>query len=151
MFMTAVNIDPQAPAMPISYPTDYAKELFDNIGPYYTQGMPYDTWAMNEGKLSEEKFLEQAYSILDENVAMMRLELGRFDSGLMFCYFGITDLISHMYWRYLDPQHPKKGVSTNPAVRNAIRDVYKRMDAVIGEAMTKAGPDTAVIVLSDFT
>jgi predicted AlkP superfamily phosphohydrolase/phosphomutase len=149
LFSTPVNIDPQTPAMPISYPTDYAKELFEKIGNFYTQGMPYDTWAMNEGKLTEENFLEQAYSILDENVAMMRVELDRFDSGLMFCYFGITDLVSHMFWRYTDPGHPKKGKSDNPAVKHAIRDVYKRMDQVIGEALTKAGPDTAIMVLSD--
>jgi len=149
LFMTPVNIDPQAPAMPISYPTEYARELFEKVGNYYTQGMPYDTWAMNEGKLTEEKFLEQAYSILDENLAMMRMELDRFDAGLVFCYFGITDLISHMFWRYSDPEHPKKGVSTNPAVKNAIRDIYKRMDEVLGEAMTKVGPDTAILVISD--
>lgn len=149
LYATAVNIDPEAPAMPISYPPGYAKELFDHLGDYYTQGMPYDTWALNEGRLSEQQFLEQAYSILDENLGMMRLELNRFDGGLMFCYFGVPDLISHMFWRYIDPKHPKRGLSDDPQIKNAIQNIYERMDQVVGEAMEKAGPDTAILVLSD--
>lgn len=149
LYATPINIDPQDPAMPISHPTGYAKEIFDKIGNYYTQGMPYDTWALNEGRLSEEEFLEQAYSILEENRAMMNLELDRFDRGLMFCYFGITDLVQHMFWRYTDPGHPSAATSTNPAVRDAIREVYRRIDGVVGEAADKAGKDTAILVISD--
>ena len=149
LYMTPVNIDPQAPAMQISYPTDYAKEIFEKIGNYYTQGMPYDTWALNEGRLTEQQFLEQAYSILDENDRMMRMELDRFDKGLLFCYFGITDLVQHMFWRYIDPGTPAPASSHDPAIRDAISNVYHRIDAVIGEAMEKAGPDTAIVVLSD--
>ncbi len=149
LFATPVNIDPQKPAMPISFPSEYAKEMFEKVGNFYTQGMPYDTWAMNEGRLTEEQFLEQAYSILEENRAMMKVETARFDKGLLFCYFGITDLVQHMFWRYIDPDHPSKGLSQNPAVRNAIRDVYHRIDDVIGEAVAQVGNDTAVLVVSD--
>ncbi len=149
LYMTPVNLDPQSPALQISYPTTYAKEIFEKIGNFYTQGMPYDTWALNEGRLSDEKFLEQAYSILDENIKTLDLELSRYESGLLFSYFGITDLIQHMFWRYQDPGHPAQETSTQPAVKNAIRDVYKAMDKVLGEVLKKIPSDTALIVLSD--
>jgi predicted AlkP superfamily phosphohydrolase/phosphomutase len=42
-----------------------------------------------------------------------------------------------------------KGHSDDPRFKEAIRDVYKRMDTVLGEALEKVGPDTAVLVLSD--
>lgn len=149
LFMTPVNIDPQNPALSISYPTDYAKEIFQKIGYYYTQGMPYDTWALNESRLSEEKFLEQAYSIVDENMKTLDMELGRFDDGLLFCYFGITDLVQHMFWRYHDSTHPAEASSTSSAVREAIPNVYKKADDIVGHVVSKLPEGTGLLVMSD--
>lgn len=149
LYSSPVNIDPQAPALPISYPASYTKEIFEKIGNFYTQGMPYDTWALNEGRISEETFLEQAYSILEENLNAMRVELSRFDSGLLFIYFGITDLIQHMFWRYIDPTHPNRGENPNPEVRNAIENSYKRMDSVLGEIRDQLDEKTLLMVISD--
>jgi len=149
LYGTAVNIDPQDPAVAISYPDDYSEKLVRDLGNFYTQGMPYDTWALNENRLTEEKFLEQAYSILDENIKLMNYELDRFESGLFFSYFGIPDLISHMFWRYIDPKHPNQGNNENPEIQNAISNVYKRMDALLGEVMGRIDDQTLLIVVSD--
>lgn len=149
LYASPMNIDPAKPAMKISHPDGYAAELAERIGPFYTQGMPFDTWALNEGRIDEETFLALAYEIQRENEAQLRVEMDRFEGGLLFAYFGITDLISHMFWRYIDPDHPNAGESENPAVREAIDRVYKHMDGVLGEIRRKVGHDTAIIVLSD--
>src|SRR5581483_8869577 len=141
LYLTPINLDPQSPAFQISYPSDYAKEIFDQLGNFYTQGIPYDTWALNEGRLSDKDFLEQSYSILDENLKTLDLELGRFNNGLLFSYFGITDLIQHMFWN--------PGLNKDASVQNAISDVYKRMDKLVGDVMTKMPADTTLVILSD--
>ena len=149
LYCTPVNLDPAKPAMKISYPDDYAAELYKHMGFYFTQGMPYDTWALNEERLNEKSFLEMAYQIQDENLAQFHYELGRFKGGLLFCYFGITDLIQHMFWRYTDPHHPNTATSPDPQIQNAIPQVYKHMDGVLGKILEKLDPDTHLLVLSD--
>jgi len=149
LFMTPVNLDPQKPALSISYPAEYAKELSQKMGNYYTQGMPYDTWALTEKRLSEEKFLEQAYSIMEEQEKTLAMEMSQFESGLLFAYFGVSDSIQHMFWRYLDEKPVSAALSSNPNVKNAIRNIYKEMDRILGEVQKKMEPDTALIVLSD--
>jgi len=149
LYMTPVNIDPQKPAMKISYPDDYAAEIYEKIGNFYTQGMPYDTWALNQDRIDEETFLQMAYEIQKENLDHLNFELDRYQGGLLFAYFGITDLIQHMFWRYLDQDHPNKGKDKNRQVSEAIPLVYQHMDGVLGDIMAKVGEDTALLVLSD--
>ena len=60
LYASPVNIDPMAPAMPVSSDEDYASRLAKATGRFYTQGMPEDTKALQEGVLTTEEFLAQA-------------------------------------------------------------------------------------------
>ena len=57
LYVTPVEIDPEAPALPISYPTHYAVYLAKLLGTFATLGMAEDTWALNEGAIDEDAFL----------------------------------------------------------------------------------------------
>jgi predicted AlkP superfamily phosphohydrolase/phosphomutase len=149
VYASPVNIDPQAPILPISHPPLYSKDLVEKLGNYHTQGMPYDTWALEEGHLSESQFLDQANAVLQEDLKRIFFELNRFESGLFFAYIGTPDLIQHMFWRYQDPRHPNKGQSRQPRIRDAVPDIYARMDQLLGEIRKRAGADTPLMVVSD--
>ena len=51
------------------------------MGLFHTQGMPLDTWAVNENRLSEDELLYQAEEILKENISRLNFELNRFQEG----------------------------------------------------------------------
>ena len=106
LYASPINFDPRRPLFQISYPKRYSKNLADNIGLYHTRGMPMDTWAVNEKRLTEGPFLDQVNEILREKKAMLDFELNRFKKGVLFCYFESPDIIQHMFWRYTDPKHP---------------------------------------------
>jgi hypothetical protein len=53
-----VQIDPESPALPISHPSFYAAYLAKVLGSYSTLGMAEDTWALNEGVIDEQAFLD---------------------------------------------------------------------------------------------
>jgi len=106
LYVTPVNIDPEDPALPISNPESYSKELAKAIGPFYTQGIPEDTKALSEGVLNDTEFLDQADIVFGEELDMLDYELARFKKGLLFFYIGRTDQLSHMFWRTMDPEHP---------------------------------------------
>ncbi|PIU40930.1 MAG: hypothetical protein COS99_08495 [Candidatus Omnitrophica bacterium CG07_land_8_20_14_0_80_42_15] len=149
LYLSPINFDPREPLFQISYPPNYSKELADNIGLYYTQGMPIDTWAVNEKRLSEKPLLEQVNEVAREKKMMLDFELSRFNKGILFCYFGDTDVVQHMFWRYNDPGHPLYEENAPLEYKEAIRNCYKRMDDVLGSVMQKTGEGDTIIVLSD--
>ncbi|MDD5197037.1 MAG: alkaline phosphatase family protein [Candidatus Omnitrophica bacterium] len=140
LYITPINFDPRHPLFRISYPENYSKDLARQLGLYYTQGMPMDTWAVNEGRLPEDAFLQQAEEIQKEKEDMLDLELSRLKKGVLFCYFEYADIIQHMFWRYIDRAHPYK---------EEIEKSYEALDRVLGNVLAKLDKDDILIVLSD--
>ncbi len=149
LYISPINFDPRNPLFPIAYPKSYSKELADNIGLYHTQGMPMDTWAVNENRLSEEVLLEQANVVLEERKRILDFELKRFNKGILFCYFGLTDTIQHMFWRYMDSDHPAYEENAPQEYKETIKIWYKKMDNVLGDVMKRLDEKDTLIVLSD--
>ena len=149
LYMTPVNIDPDKPALPISHPFTYAVYLAKTQGRFATLGLAEDTWALNERVLDEQAFLEQAWSIHDERERMLFDAIEKTRRGAVVTVFDITDRLQHMFFRYLDPQHPANAGKDVERHREAIRELYTRMDGLIGRVMEKIDDDTVLMVMSD--
>jgi len=147
LYVTPVNIDPASPALPITTPKHYAEELADEIGPFYTQGIPEDTKALSEEVLTDEEFMQQANLVFAEELKMFEYELNRFKTGVLFFYIGRTDQLAHMFWRTMDPNHPSYDSTTN--YRSVIEQAYRDVDGVLGKALETLDEGTTLIVLSD--
>jgi predicted AlkP superfamily phosphohydrolase/phosphomutase len=149
LYMSPLNFDPLAPALPISNPASYAAELAKATGRYYTQGMPENTAALTAGVFSRAEFLAQAKIAGREVSDQLPYVLGRFDRGLLFFYEGNTDLISHMMWRPMDPGHPAYDPVNDPPFADAVPSAYEEADRLVTYALDHAGNDTLVIAMSD--
>lgn len=149
LYASAFNFTPDDPAQPISYPDDYSRKLYEAIGDYHSLGMPHDTWAMNEGVMSEEMFLEQSETILQEETAMLKKELKEFESGLFVFVIETPDRVQHMFWRAVDEQHPLYTPELAAKYGSVISDIYRRMDEILGLVMGYLDEKTTLIVMSD--
>ena len=154
LYLTPVQIDPDSPVLPISHPRIFASFLSRLCGRYATLGLAEDTWALNEGVLDEDGFLEQAWSNHREREEMFFAMLARVRRGLVACVFDGTDRIQHMFMRYVDDEHPARDrdASRARAYRTVIDDTYRRMDEMVGRALAEVDPDdprNLVVVLSD--
>ena len=149
LYVSPINLDPREPFFPISHPPDYSRRLAGEIGLYHTQGMPFDTWALNEKRLDEAAFLDQARDVLAEREKLLDLELNRFERGVFYFYFEDVDIIQHMFWRYIDPRHPLYEPGAPPEYREIITRWYEKMDEILGRVMTRVGEKDTLIVLSD--
>lgn len=149
LYVSAVNIDPASPALPISTPESYAKELESQFGPYYTKGLPADTQALDHGVFDEGDFLSQDEDIFREDRAILDYELSRFDSGLLFYYISNADQRQHMFYRFIDKDHPGYDPILAQKYGNVIENTYVAMDAVLAKVMNKVDKDTLVLVMSD--
>jgi predicted AlkP superfamily phosphohydrolase/phosphomutase len=150
VYLSPINIDPQAPVLPISHPWGYASELERSIGSYGTLGMLEDHGGLTDGHFDESAFLEQADASMSERERMFFHELDRFREGLLCCVFDTPDRIQHMFWRYLESGHPsavRYGVDERH--RLAIEAAYARCDQVVGRTVASTDPDTLILVVSD--
>ena len=86
LYMSPVNIDPRDPAQQISTPPEYAYELAEATGPFYTQEMPEDTKALAIRVLSPREFLTQSGLVMDERRRLFDTNFTDFER-LRDCYF----------------------------------------------------------------
>jgi predicted AlkP superfamily phosphohydrolase/phosphomutase len=149
LYVSPINLDPDDPTMPISHPAYYATYLAKRVGAYSTLGLAEDTWALNESVTSDGTFLEQAYDIDRERQSMFFSALDRLRRGTVVCVFDATDRIQHMFWRYLEDGHPAARGRDPGAYKDAIRELYKSNDRLVGEVMHKLRPGDLLMVLSD--
>jgi predicted AlkP superfamily phosphohydrolase/phosphomutase len=149
LYMSPINLDPESPAMPISHPGYYANYLAKRQGPFATLGLAEDTWALNEGVTDNATFLKQAHDIDDERRTMFLSALGKLRSGTLVCVFDATDRIQHMFWRYVDPKHPAHRKDVPAEEKDAIKALYQKNDALVGQVRAALGPDDVLMVISD--
>jgi predicted AlkP superfamily phosphohydrolase/phosphomutase len=148
LYVSPIQIDPRAPATPISSPGGYAADLAGRIGLFHTIGMPEETWALNEEKISDDAWLDMEATILKEREAMFFDTLAQQDDGLIVQVFVQTDRVSHMFWRGLDEQHPLHA-GTSERGKAAIRWIYGEADRILGRTLEAMRPNDQLIVLSD--
>jgi hypothetical protein len=133
IYRSPLNIDPADPALPISYPSNFSRELSRRIGPYYTQGIPEDTSALRQGALTLDKYLAQTRLTAADDNALLDDSLSHFQDGLLFFYFSEIDQDSHMLWAKLEAK---------------LLETYQYVDRAIGRVL--AHPAGArIIVMSD--
>jgi len=149
MYLTPLNIDPEKPALPISYPFIYSVYLAKLLGSFITLGEANDTWALNEGALSEEAFLELSYSNHKEWEDMLFNAMSKTKKGVVTSWFETTDSIQHMFFRYLDKNHPALKNEQARMSADVIKDLYIKMDELVGRVMEKLDKRNFLIVMSD--
>lgn len=153
LYVTPINIDPENPILPISHPKFFATYLAKLLGSYATLGLAEDTWALNEGVIDEDAFLEQAFSNHQERESMFFEMLKRTPKGLITCVFDGTDRIQHMFTRFMDDGHPAMREDDRASQYcDVIPDTYAKMDVMVGKVLEQVDindPKNLVIVLSD--
>jgi predicted AlkP superfamily phosphohydrolase/phosphomutase len=150
LYLSPINIDPSKPPMPISHPKIFAVYLSKLLGPYATLGMAEDTWAVSEGILSEEAFIQQVYAYHREREKVFFDTFKKYKTGLVVQVFEATDRIQHMFWRYFkDSGSPADKPSKESYVTDAIYESYKAMDDFLGKLFPKMKPDDLLLIMSD--
>ncbi len=149
LYMTPINIDPGKPALPVSHPMTYAIYLAKTQGTYATLGLAEDTSSLNEGVMDEEAFLKQTYQIHAERERMYFDAIEKTPRGCVVCVFDITDRLQHMFFRYLQDDHPANAGRDTTRHKDAIRKLYIEMDDLVGRTRAKLRDDSVLVVMSD--
>ena len=149
LYVSPVNWKPDAPPVPISYPSGFAGDLFEKLGYYRTLGWAEATWPLNELRMDEQTFMDDLYRAFDDRAQVI---LDRVDGRQWDLLVGViesTDRVQHMMWRLIDPKHPMYDAALAAKFGGAIESVYRRADTFIGEVMDRVEPGTPILVVSD--
>jgi len=133
LYISPVNIDPAAPALPVSAPTNWSRTIADEDGRFFTLGIPEDTSALRQGVFTLPEFLRQTHLVFEDEQRLLRQSLRNYKGGLLFFYFSSVDQNSHILWKRYDAELLK---------------VYREVDECVGE-VRKAFPTAKLLILSD--
>jgi predicted AlkP superfamily phosphohydrolase/phosphomutase len=125
----------------VTYPSDL-------LAPYEGDGEPYrvmPTVQFKPGNAAE--FMRDLESLVDTRTRFAERLMRDHPWDLMMVHFLATDLVQHAMWRYMDPAHPQH--EPDSPFRDAIEQIYVRVDRAMGRLLAQAGDDTTVIVMSD--
>ncbi len=149
LYVTPVNMDPSAPALKISEPESFVRDVSKDLGLFYTTGFQEDHKARSNGVFLDDEFARQAEMVLEERLALFDHAVNDYDDGLLFFYFSSSDLQSHMFWWDSDDEHPVRSADEAQKWFGHIHRLYQRLDQVIGDIADRYGSRATIIVMSD--
>lgn len=150
LFVSPISFDPREPYVPISHPRAFSAHLADDVGHMYkTVGWDHDTSALNAEVVDEAAFLQDMDAIEQDRKRMLLSQLEQNDFQLLIWVSTATDRVAHMFYRLIDPQHPRYDAELAARYGGAIENEYRRMDATVGEVLAKLGPNDVLLVISD--
>jgi predicted AlkP superfamily phosphohydrolase/phosphomutase len=124
------------------HPRGWASEL-ERRAPFPVNGME---WGRFEHE--PEALIEDAKQLVEERTASYKVLLEG-NWTVAACVYLAPDRLQHPFGAYLLPSHPEYERRADTPVGAALREVYRTLDARLGELADSCGPQTTVVLMSD--
>src|SRR5262249_47729455 len=95
LYMSPINMDPSAPALKLSEPSSFVKDVSKDLGLFATTGFQEEYNARKNNVFDDAEYLRQANMVLEERLALFEHAVHDYDDGLLYFYFSSSDLQSH--------------------------------------------------------
>jgi predicted AlkP superfamily phosphohydrolase/phosphomutase len=97
----------------------------------------------------ERKLIDDMLKITHDQATVVKYLLKREPWDLVSTVFDATDVVSHFFWRYIDPKNPKYDKAKADEFGPLFYQVYEDVDSAFGEVADVLSPDDNVFVISD--
>ncbi|MCP5099306.1 MAG: hypothetical protein GY943_27450 [Chloroflexi bacterium] len=94
-------------------------------------------------------FLDEWDEIMNGRSHLLHYLITQREWRFFFSVFSITDNLAHVFWTYVDPNHPNYHRSEGAEYREAFYKAYEQCDALLGKMMEWAGANTTTLIMSD--
>lgn len=137
---------------PFTYPESLKNELFAHLGNVDYSRMPFSADVRRKYRSSSKDFFSRSLSNLyykfEKEKEAIRYLMSKHEWDLLMLYFNNTDLTQHWFWKFMDTSHPLYD-SGRSEYSEEIFNIYKAIDAFIGELLSKIGNDVNLLIFSD--
>jgi predicted AlkP superfamily phosphohydrolase/phosphomutase len=127
------------------HPPGFYREMLDAVGPYSVT----DFQELRIGPGWHADALAKMLAAIERKTALARWVLARERWDCLMTMFGEADTVSHHFWMFADPRSPRHDPDGARQLGDAVRTVYRRLDAALGELIVAAPAGTTVLVASD--
>ncbi len=98
----------------------------------------------------ERKLVDQLFEITSKQTEVVKYLLRRESWDLFVTVFDATDVISHFFWRYIDPKNPKYDEKKAREFGPLFYDVYESVDRAYGDIRRSLSEaEDNIFVISD--
>jgi len=149
LYVSPINTDPSDPAIKLTEPDGFIKNISKDLGLFYTTGFQEDHKALSNRIFTDDEFMAQATKVLEERLTLLDYALKHYDDGLLFFYFSSTDLQSHMFWWDTDSPAPTRTADAARYYFSHIQNLYIQLDGVVGDIVKRYGKEAWIVVMSD--
>jgi len=143
-FMIA-GMDSPGPESGFTYPQDIYQELQTNIGKYIIEP---GLWSfISKGQIDES--IRKQKEAVKQRFTAMRYLMDHYPWDFFMTVFTATDRAQHVFWKYMDPQHPLYNTTFKQKYGSHILSIYQDMDEIIHYLLKKLGDETLFMIMSD--
>ncbi len=126
-----------------TYPEGLAQEIEQAVGRYRVNLDHFYT------KGNADRFLADVNSLIDQRTRTAEYLMNRYEWDFFMVHYIATDWVQHFLWHCMDRTHPRFDEAEAELYGDAILKVYQRIDAALGELMSRLDRDTLLLVMSD--
>ncbi|HKP55608.1 MAG TPA: alkaline phosphatase family protein [Polyangiales bacterium] len=150
LFISPISFHPRDPYSAISHPRSFSGKIADDLKHFYkTVGWDHDTSALNAEVIDDAAFLSDMQAIEQDRTQMLLDRLAQPDWDLLIWVSTATDRVAHMFYRLIDPEHPRYDAALAKRFGDSIEREYKRMDASVAAVRKLLRPEDTLLILSD--
>ena len=125
------------------YPKELWNEIKEKVGEYRIEtGNPM-------GNKSLDEFVEEVHYALERRYAVFNYLRQSHPTDLLVLVFVAPDRVHHFFWKYMEEGKYSRDAGGTSKYRDVILNVYKRLDAIIGEVIKGLDKDTVLLLMSD--
>jgi len=126
-----------------TYPPSLLKELKSEVKNFRLQ------FTVPCAPGNEDAFFEEQ-CVLTDNVTEATLYLmNKVDWDLLVAVYKSPDDVGHLFWKYIDEEHPLYDAGQAKKFGDRIFRIYKKVDRAIATLLREIGENTVVMVMSD--
>jgi predicted AlkP superfamily phosphohydrolase/phosphomutase len=131
---------------PFTYPPSLYNELKHAVGDYRI-GIRHLGFMRNDE--TRDQVLRELEQIERLRVRAMQHLMTKAPADFTMLVFNAVDQVQHHFWHYMDVRHPAHEAEGAAKYSEAILQMYRSIDAEIGEILSALPKHTATIVMSD--
>ncbi|MDH4136439.1 MAG: alkaline phosphatase family protein [Anaerolineae bacterium] len=97
----------------------------------------------------EDSFRAVVEAIEEKRAKAVLYLMAQYDWDFFMVVFRGTDVLSHAFWRFIDPTHPAHDPKLASKYGNVLMEHYQQMDQAVQRIWSRLDDSTTIIVMSD--
>jgi predicted AlkP superfamily phosphohydrolase/phosphomutase len=135
--------------LPAAHLATYPEELAGYIREKHPEYIVYPDPGQAYSDQGIDWFLANLDKAIEKRLELWRDLTGRESWDFAMLVLNATDVVQHAMWKFMEPEHPQYNAQKAERYKDAIFNVYRKIDGILAGLLDSMGSDTVVFIMSD--